>query len=150
MRVPPHQFRVQVGGYVANVEVASLRRHLCIEQHLQQQVAQLILQIGPCAALDRVEDFVGLFQCVPLDRVEGLFAVPRASARPSQPRHNRNRVRQRLSGTSYKLQCQRTRFACISHPGCLCFGHRITLLDPLGRMQRRARLGRARHVFRQR
>ena len=60
----------------ADVEVASLGGHLRVEEHLQQEIAQLVLQIWPGAALDGVEDLVGLLQRVPLDGVEGLFAVP--------------------------------------------------------------------------
>jgi hypothetical protein len=47
---------------------------------LQEEVAELVLEVGPGAALDGVEDLVGLFEGVALDGVEGLLAVPGAAA----------------------------------------------------------------------
>ncbi len=83
MGVAANKFRVQIGGDVLQGEVTGLRGHLRVEEHLQQQIAKLILQVGPGAALDGIEDLVSLLQCVPLDGVEGLFAVPGATARPA-------------------------------------------------------------------
>ena len=81
VRVAADEFGVQIGGDVLDGEVAGLRGHLGVEEHLQEQVAELVLQIGPRAALDGVEDLVGLLQGVALDGVEGLFAVPGTAVR---------------------------------------------------------------------
>jgi hypothetical protein len=53
---------------------------LGIEEDLQEEVAEFVLEVGPGAALDGVEDLVGLFEGVSLDGVEGLLAVPGAAA----------------------------------------------------------------------
>ena len=79
-------------------EVAFVGRHLRVKQHLQQQVAEFFGQVRKVAALDGVEDFVGLFKRVFANRVEGLFAVPRASARRPQPRHDRRRLLKQRRG----------------------------------------------------
>ena len=89
MGMAANKFRVQVGGDILQGEVTGLGGHLGVEEHLQQEVAKLILQVGPGAAFDGVEDLVGLLQCVPLDGVEGLFAVPGAAVRPTQAGHDR-------------------------------------------------------------
>ena len=41
-------------------------RHLGMEHHLQQQVAEFVAQVGQISALDRIRDLVGF-----LDRVGG-------------------------------------------------------------------------------
>ncbi len=98
VRMAANELGVQVGGYVLDGEVAGLGGHLGVEEHLQQKIAQLVLQIGPGAALDGVEDLVGLLQRVALDGVEGLFAVPGTAARPSQTRHDRDCFGKRIGG----------------------------------------------------
>ena len=90
---------VQVFGDVAEVEVAAASGgHLRIEEHLQQQVAELVLQVRPGAALDGVEDLVGLFERVALDGVEGLLAVPGAAAGRAQAGHDGGGALQGLGG----------------------------------------------------
>ncbi len=69
-----------------------LFRHLGVEKHLQQQVAEFARQLGPVAIVDGLEDFVGFFQRVGLDGIEGLFAVPGAAAGCAQALHDRDRA----------------------------------------------------------
>ena len=88
MRMPPNQLAIQVIEHIGDGEVPLVRRHLRIEQHLQQQVAQFFGEMRKVAPLDGVEDFVGLFQRVFANGVERLLAVPGASARCAQPRHD--------------------------------------------------------------
>ena len=54
-------------------------RHPCMEDHLQQQVAELVLQVVHVAAVDRVGDFVGFFDRVRRDAREILREIPRAA-----------------------------------------------------------------------
>ena len=91
MGVTPHQLGVDAGDYLGDGEGAGFARHLRVEKHLQQQVAQFFTQIGPVAALDGVEDLVGFFQRVFADGVEGLLPVPRASSGPAELRHDADR-----------------------------------------------------------
>src|SRR3546814_14008685 len=67
------------GGHVVEAERALLARHLRVEYHLQQQVAQFVLQRRQVVAVDRVGDLVGLLDRVRGDGGEGLFDVPRAA-----------------------------------------------------------------------
>ncbi len=60
MGMTADEFGVQVGGDVLKGEITCLRGHLRVEEHLQEQIAQLVLQIGPRAAFNGVEDLVGL------------------------------------------------------------------------------------------
>jgi hypothetical protein len=60
-----------------------------VKDDLQQEVGEFVTQIFGCAALDRVDDLVGLLNGEWRDRVEGLLDVPRAAARwIAQRRHD--------------------------------------------------------------
>ena len=73
----------------AKIKQASLFRHAGVKDDLQQQVAKLLAQIFGRAALDRVGDFIGLFDRERDDRSEGLLDVPRAPVHGiAQRRHN--------------------------------------------------------------
>ena len=74
------ELTVQMVEHVGDGEMALVRGHLGVEEHLQEQVAELFRQMGEIPALDGVEDLVGLFECVFANGIEGLFAVPRATA----------------------------------------------------------------------
>ena len=111
VRMPPHQLVVQMLQHLRNGEMPLVGRHFCIKQHLEQQVAQLLGQVRPVAALDGVEDLIDLFQRVFADGIEGLFAVPRAAAGRAQPRHNFNRPlkqnrRPRRIGCFCRVRCR--------------------------------------------
>ena len=58
--------------------------HLRVVDRLQQQIAQLSLQLGPVLPLDGVGDFVGLLDRVGRDGGEILLEYPRGS--PSRGR----------------------------------------------------------------
>ena len=64
----------------AEIKQARLFRHAGVKDDLQQQVAEFLAQIFGCAALDRVGDFIGLFDRERSDRGEGLLDVPGAPA----------------------------------------------------------------------
>ena len=99
VRVAADELGAEIFGDVAEVEVATaLRGHLRIEKNLQQQVAELVLEVRPGAALDGVEDLVGLFQRVALDAVEGLLAVPGAAAGRAQAGHDGGSALEGLGG----------------------------------------------------
>ena len=104
--MPVHQFVRKPVQHIIHREVAFLARHLRIEQHLQQQVAQFAGQLRPVAIVDGFKDFVSLFQRVGLDGVKGLFAIPRASARSPQPRHDLNRSLESFAGGRHPVQCK--------------------------------------------
>ena len=69
--------------------MASLARHLGMEDDLEQKVADLVLERGHVGFADRLGDLVGLLDGVGGDRGKILLAVPRTS----QPRSgSRSRV----------------------------------------------------------
>ena len=70
------------------MEILLLGRHLGVEQDLQKQIAQLPAKFVPIAGVDGLQHFVGFFQRVGLDGVEGLLAIPGTAARGSQARHD--------------------------------------------------------------
>jgi hypothetical protein len=90
--VPPHQLLVDGVQRVADMKQLLLGRHLRVEDRLQHEVAQFLCQIVPRAPVDGIEHFVSFFQRVRLDGVEGLFAIPRATARRAQAGHDRDQV----------------------------------------------------------
>ena len=65
---------------VGEGERAALLGHARVIDDLQQQIAELVLQVGEVAARDRVGDLVGLLDGVGRDRREGLLEVPGAAA----------------------------------------------------------------------
>ena len=101
------QFRREPVEDVIDRERTLLLRHLGVEQYLQQQVAEFAGQFIPITIVDRFQNFVGLFERVGLDGVEGLFPVPWASAGCAQPRHDRNRPLETFSsGRDIGNQCK--------------------------------------------
>ena len=98
VRVAADELGAEIFGDVAEVEVAGFRGHLGVEEDLQEEVAEFVLEVGPGAALDGVEDLVGLFEGVALDGVEGLFAVPGAAAGGAQAGHDGGRALEGLGG----------------------------------------------------
>ncbi len=62
VRMAADQLTVQAGNHIRDGKVAGLAGHLGIEEHLQQKVTQLLAQVVPMTALDRVEDLVGFLQ----------------------------------------------------------------------------------------
>src|SRR5690606_8387992 len=61
-----------------------LLRHARMIDDLQQQIAELFLEIGPVAALDGIGDLVRFLDRVRRDALESLFEIPRA-ARSRRP-----------------------------------------------------------------
>ena len=72
---------------IVDVEVACFGGHLREEDGLQHEVAQLVAQARPSRGVDGIQHFIGLFERVRLDGVEGLFAIPGAAVRRAQPGH---------------------------------------------------------------
>jgi hypothetical protein len=60
--------------------VIRLTRHLGVEDHLEQEIAELVAQAVPVLAADRVVDLVRFFDRVGRDRLEALFEVPGTAA----------------------------------------------------------------------
>src|SRR5271166_148244 len=89
VRMTIDEFVAKTVEHIVDREAFLFLRHLSVEEHLQQQVAELACKLVPVARVDGLDDFVGFLQGKGLDGVEGLLAVPGASARPAEPRHDR-------------------------------------------------------------
>ena len=65
---------------IVEIEVSSFSCHLCVEDDLHQQVAQLVTQILQVMTLNRVHDFIGLFNRVGRNGFIILLHIPRTTA----------------------------------------------------------------------
>ncbi len=75
--------------HVRKGEGAVLLGHAGVEDHLEQQIPQLIPQTVQVIVLDRLGDLIGLLQRVRQDGAEGLLEVPGAAAlRVAQAGHD--------------------------------------------------------------
>ena len=89
MRMAPQELFRDRLHHVAEVEGALLLRHAGVIDDLQQEVAELLAQVGEIAAGDGVGHFVGFLQRVGSDAGEVLLQVPGATgAGRAQRRHD--------------------------------------------------------------
>src|SRR5690606_41251518 len=77
---------------IAEAEMPALFGHARVEHDLEQQIAELVTQVGEVTALDGVGDFVGLFDGVRRDAVEILRDVPRSEEHTSELQSRENLV----------------------------------------------------------
>ena len=88
VRVAADHFRRDRLDDVAESECTLLLGHARVIDDLQQEIAQLVLQIGKIVARDGVGDLVGFLDGVGRDGREGLLADPtgsRSRARAARP-----------------------------------------------------------------
>ncbi len=76
MRVAAYELVAKRGDHVGECKRPLLGRHLRMEDHLQQQVAQLVAQASQVVAIDRIGHLVGFFDGVWRDAGEGLLHIP--------------------------------------------------------------------------
>ena len=74
-----------------------------MEQHLQQQVAELLAKQWQVGGLDRLERLVRLFEQVSSQRIVRLLGVPGAAARRSQAVHHLDGA---VEGAELSRHCQ--------------------------------------------
>jgi hypothetical protein len=78
VRVAPLHLGDHPAGDVVEGEVARLLGDHRVDEHLQQQVAQLVAQGGRVTRLDRLDDLLGLLPHIRDQRGVGLLPLPRA------------------------------------------------------------------------
>ena len=61
MRVTADHFFANRGGNLLERESASLGAHLGVHDDMEQQITELLAQVGIIRALDRVDDLVAFF-----------------------------------------------------------------------------------------
>ena len=88
VRVPPDQFLADPPSHVVEREMAGFRRDFAVENHLQQQVAKLFLEVLVVTALDRVHRFISFLDQVRHQREVRLLRVPRAATGRAQAVHD--------------------------------------------------------------
>jgi hypothetical protein len=99
VRMPPDELVDDRAGHVVDGEVrvvGTLGGHDGVEGHLHEHVAEFLPERVQVAAVDGVEDLVGLLEQIGRQRGVGLLAVPRALA--AQPVHHRHQVEQPGAG----------------------------------------------------
>ena len=80
-------------GHVGKGKRARFLGHARVEHHLQQQIAQLVLEVDHVATIDGIGDFVGFLDGVRGDGRECLPGVPRAAVNGiAQPGHDRQQI----------------------------------------------------------
>ena len=78
MRVTENELVREVGADVGDVEIPFLRSDFGIEEHVQQDVAQLLADVLPVVVKKGVAEFIDLFYGVWPQALVGLLPVPRA------------------------------------------------------------------------
>ena len=81
VRVAVHQLVDDPRDDVVDREAPLAPRELRLEDHLEEQVAELLAQRLAVARVDGVDDLARLFEHVLAERLERLLAVPRAAVR---------------------------------------------------------------------
>ena len=89
-----HQLRDEPASDVVDVPALVLGCHLGVEDHLQEQVTELVPGRVGVAAVDRVEQLVRFLQEMTRERLVGLLSVPRAPVRPAQACHHLHEVQE--------------------------------------------------------
>ena len=94
MRVPADELLDEEPGDGVDVEcpVLGLLRDPGVEDDLEEDVAELLREVGAVTGRDGVDDLVGLLDEVGSERLVRLLGVPRAPARRAQPVHRRDDV----------------------------------------------------------
>ncbi len=77
MRMPVNQLVTERIGHIAKIESALFLAQFREEHHVQQQVAQLLLDTLHVVVRNGIGQFERLFDRVAAQRIESLFAVPR-------------------------------------------------------------------------
>ena len=101
VRMAADQLAIEACDHIRDGEVARLARHLGIEEHLQQEIAQFLAKVGPIPPLDGVEDLIALLEGIFPYGVEALLAIPGAAIGTAQPGHDAHcfgEKRSRISG----------------------------------------------------
>ncbi len=78
VRMAADELRVHGAGDAVEVAVALLLEQQRQEVDLEEQVAELVVELGRIVGERRVGDLVGLLDRVRDDRARGLLAIPRA------------------------------------------------------------------------
>ena len=88
MRVTADQLVGDGAGGFLKIEDLPFLRELAVKDDLQQQVAAFLEHLLVVTGLDRVDQFVHLFDGMEADRLVVLFSIPGAAAGAAEPGHH--------------------------------------------------------------
>jgi hypothetical protein len=100
MRVAANEFGVQALDYAVEGKPAFLFGQPRIEDHLKEQVTQFVFERGKVPGVDRVDNFVSLFQKQPLKGIVALGTIPGTPLRAAQMRYQFDQLAKTLSSQS--------------------------------------------------
>jgi hypothetical protein len=86
--VPADHLRDETLQEVSHGELADLLGQTRVEDHLEEQIAELLLELPRVSGLDRLENLVCFLDQIGLQRGARLLTVPGAAGRPAQPCHD--------------------------------------------------------------
>ena len=98
VRMPVDQLAHDAVDHVVDAEGAFGVAQLGLEDHLQEQVAQLLAVVGDRAALQGVHDLVGFLDEVGQKGGQRLLAIPGAAVGRQQPLHEAHEAGQVSAG----------------------------------------------------
>ena len=76
VRMAANQLFRDVAGDLVEVESLALMGQLAVKHHLQQQITQLFFQFVVIASLNRIDQFIDLFDRMPAQRHMVLLLIP--------------------------------------------------------------------------
>jgi hypothetical protein len=88
VRVATYHFFVDFTDDIGDGETGFLAGDLGMKENLKQEVTQFLRELSVIGGIERVEYFVGFLNEVGAERSVGLLAIPRATARGAETRHN--------------------------------------------------------------
>src|ERR1700730_6501029 len=95
--MPPHELVGDTFERIGDPEVSGLRFELGEKHRLEHEISELLAELAVIVAVDRLENFVGFFQHERLERVDGLFPVPRTALGTAERRHDADQSSEFLS-----------------------------------------------------
>ena len=107
MRVSPDELVYQRVDDMREVEQPALLTHLCIKNHLEEQISKLLCEVWVIAVLYCFHQFIGLLQGRRDDGGKILLQVPgTALVRVTQSLHDPQQIRDAVARLSRSVQCR--------------------------------------------
>ena len=98
-----HQLFADAVHHIVQGEEPLLLRHSGVENHLEQHIPQLLLEVSGVLLVDGFHRLIGLLQHVPPDALVGLLPIPGTAARLAQQRHDPVQVLEAVSFHTLKI-----------------------------------------------
>ena len=77
--MPAQQFANNFIGNLSEAEITGFLRQLTVKNHLKQNIAEFLPDLIRVARLNRVDQFIALFECVRRNRLVALLEIPGAA-----------------------------------------------------------------------